>query len=69
MPDKAPFEGIIVAAAAFDIPQELKEQLKIGGRLVIPTADQDIRLIKKLGKDKYEEEIFPGFVFVPLIED
>ncbi len=69
LPDKAPFEGIIVAAAAFDIPQELKEQLKIGGRLVIPTADQDMRLIKKLGKDKHEEEIFPGFVFVPLIED
>ncbi|OGY45943.1 MAG: protein-L-isoaspartate O-methyltransferase [Candidatus Buchananbacteria bacterium RIFCSPHIGHO2_02_FULL_38_8] len=69
LPDKAPFDRIIVAAAAFEVPEELKKQLKLGGRLVIPTAQQDIRLIKRIDDKEYEEEVFPGFVFVPLIED
>lgn len=69
LPNQAPFDRIIVAAAAFEIPGALKKQLKTGGRLVIPTAAQDIRLIEKIGKNEYKETIYPGFVFVPLIED
>lgn len=69
LPDYAPFDRIIVAAAAFEVPQALKEQLKVSGRLVIPTDAQDIRLIERISKDKYKETIYPGFVFVPLIED
>ena len=69
LPDRAPFDRIIVAAAALEVPQELKKQLKLGGRLVIPTAQQDIRLIKRIDDKEYEEEVFPGFVFVPLIKD
>ncbi|MFA6382780.1 MAG: protein-L-isoaspartate O-methyltransferase [Candidatus Buchananbacteria bacterium] len=65
----APFDRIMVSAAALEIPQALKDQLKIGGRLIIPTVENDIRLIEKLAADKYKETIYPGFVFVPLIEN
>ncbi|MFA6410337.1 MAG: protein-L-isoaspartate(D-aspartate) O-methyltransferase [Candidatus Buchananbacteria bacterium] len=69
LPNQAPFDRIMVAAAAFEIPKALKDQLKIGGRLVIPTADEDLRLIEKIGKIDYQEYIYPGFMFVPLIEE
>ena len=69
LPDHAPFDKIIVAAASRGIPNALKEQLIIGGRLVIPTKSQDIRLIIKKDKNKFEEKRFPGFVFVPLVEE
>jgi len=68
LPNQAPFDRIIVAAAAFEVPKELKQQLKIGGRMVIPTVDQDIRLIEKITEGEYKETIYPGFVFVPLVE-
>ena len=69
LPELAPFDSISVAAAAFEIPQKLKQQLKINGRLVIPTASQDLRLIKRVSKNEFKETMYPGFVFVPLIED
>ncbi|MFA5021489.1 MAG: protein-L-isoaspartate(D-aspartate) O-methyltransferase [Patescibacteria group bacterium] len=69
LPEKAPFDRIIVAAAAYEVPKALKDQLKIGGRLVIPVADQSLRLIEKTGKNEYQERTYPGFTFVPLIED
>lgn len=69
LPDQASFDRILVSAAAFEIPEQLKKQLKIGGRMVIPTSAQDIRLITKISENKFKEQIYPGFVFVPLIED
>ena len=67
--EEAPYDRIIVAAAAFDkIPKELKNQLKIGGRLVIPVKNS-IWLVVKKKENKFEEKEFPGFVFVPLVED
>lgn len=72
LPPKAPFDKIIVAAATQEIPQALLDQLKIGGRLVIPIGGrwlQDIILVEKEGEDKYKETRYPGFAFVPLIED
>ncbi len=65
----APFDRVHVAAAALAIPKALKEQLKIGGKMVIPTKNNDIRLIEKISKTQYTERIYPGFVFVPLIAD
>ncbi|MEA1937190.1 MAG: protein-L-isoaspartate O-methyltransferase [Patescibacteria group bacterium] len=65
---EALYDKIIVAASAFsEIPKELKRQLKIGGRLVIP-VENSIWLIVKKAEDKYEKQEFPGFVFVPLVE-
>ena len=66
--DKAPFDKIIAAAAANEIPKAWKEQLKINGRLVTPVGNSIWLLIKK-SKDKFEEKEYPGFVFVPLIEN
>lgn len=69
LPKVAPFDRILVSAAAMEIPKALKNQLKIGGRMVIPTAAQDIRLIEKIAENKFKEKIYQGFLFVPLIQD
>lgn len=64
----APYDRIIVSAAAPILPLQLKEQLVDGGRLVAPIGDyqQDIVLIERK-KECFTEKHFPGFVFVPLI--
>lgn len=64
---EAPFDKILVSASAEKIPLSLKEQLKIDGRLVIPIINSIFLFIKK-EKNKFEEEEYPGFVFVPLVE-
>ncbi|MCD6097123.1 protein-L-isoaspartate O-methyltransferase [bacterium] len=66
LPEESPFNCIHVGAAAEEIPPELKKQLAIGGRMVIPVK-QDIVFLKKKKEDKFEEKNFSGFVFVPLI--
>jgi protein-L-isoaspartate(D-aspartate) O-methyltransferase len=65
---QAPFDKIIAAAAAEEIPQSWKDQLKIGGRLVTPVKGS-IWLVTKKEEDKFEEKEYPGFVFVPLIKE
>ncbi len=71
LPASAPFDKIIVAAAARKIPEALKQQLKIGGRLVLPVGSYDQAIVKiiKVGENKFKEEKYPGFIFVPLIEN
>jgi protein-L-isoaspartate(D-aspartate) O-methyltransferase len=66
----APFDGIIVTAGSPSVPVSLKNQLAIGGRMVIPVGDkysQKLRIVSKFEKDKFEEEDIPEFKFVPLI--
>ena len=65
---EAPFDKIIVAASAQEIPETWKEQLKVNGRLVTP-VQSSIRLLIKKSDKEFEEQKFPGFAFVPLIED
>jgi protein-L-isoaspartate(D-aspartate) O-methyltransferase len=68
---EAPFDKIIVAAAASSVPEELKKQLKKNGRLVIPVGQEEqsiFLLIKKTDKD-FAQRIYPGFRFVPLISE
>lgn len=62
---EAPFDGILVSASATELPLALKEQLKIGGRLVIPVGQEIYQIIRKGEKD-FETNAFSGFVFVPL---
>jgi protein-L-isoaspartate(D-aspartate) O-methyltransferase len=65
----APYDGILVTAGAPEVPQPLLDQLKDGGRLVIPIGDidiQNIHTIKRM-KDRFETRIAAGFKFVPLI--
>ena len=66
----APFDGIIVTAGSPSVPPKLKEQLQIGGRMVIPVGDrssQKLHLLKKISESEFESEIIPEFTFVPLI--
>ncbi len=67
-PPGMPFDRILVSAAANRIPEELKRQLKIGGKMVIPVKNSIVYLEKKSETDFYKEE-YPGFIFVPLIEE
>jgi len=66
LPEKSPFDKILVSASAEEIPVELKEQLKIGGRLVIPVRDSIFLIVRK--NNEFEEKEFFGFSFVPLIK-
>jgi len=63
---EAPFDKIIAAASAREIPEAWRRQLKIGGRIVAPVEDSIWLLVKK-SDTEFEEKEFPGFVFVPLI--
>lgn len=63
----APYDRILVSAAADEIPQELKDQLVIGGKMVIPIHNHLVYIEKRGEKDFYKEE-FAGFAFVPLIQ-
>ncbi len=69
--DEAPFDRILVNAGAKKIPPALKEQLKVGGKLVIPINDLhgNLKLIEKIEKEDYKERNFPGFAFVPFIDE
>lgn len=67
LPDKAPFDRILCSAEAREIPEAFKEQLKIGGKMVLP-MNNSLWLIEKKTETDFESEEFPGFVFVPLIE-
>jgi protein-L-isoaspartate(D-aspartate) O-methyltransferase len=64
----APFDGIIVTAAASHVPQELLAQLAVGGRLVIPvgTNVQTLHLIERMENDYKESKLEP-VKFVPLL--
>ncbi len=66
--DYAPFDGIIVTAAASHVPQELLDQLAIGGRLVIPigTSEQTLFVIERL-KNEYKKTELEPVKFVPLL--
>lgn len=64
--EEAPFDKIIAGAMASIAPKIFLEQLKVGGRLVIPYAGSVWLLVKKSEKD-FEEYEYPGFAFVPLV--
>ena len=67
---EAPFHRIIVTAAAPQMIVKLKEQLKVGGKLIIPVGNrfvQEMLIIKKVKEDKFEEEKIGTFAFVPLV--
>ncbi len=68
-PKYAPYDGIIVAAAAPVLPEKLLEQLAPGGRMVIPvgpTGYQELTLVTR-HDDHYEQQSLGGVSFVPLV--
>ncbi len=66
----APFDGIIVTAGSPTVPEKLKEQLAIGGRMVIPVGNrssQKLYVLTKESENNFTTNIIPEFSFVPLI--
>ncbi len=69
MPERAPYDAILVAAGAPAPPASLKQQLAEGGRLVVPVSvdsHQDLTVITRHG-DSFEEENLGAVRFVPLL--
>jgi len=66
----SPYDGIIVTAGGPTVPINLKKQLAVGGRLVIPVGDkqvQTLQIIAKISEDEFQTNEVPYFAFVPLI--
>ena len=70
-PEHAPFDAIVVAAGGPEVPAGLKQQLAIGGRLVIPVGTslrtQKLLRVTRIGEHEYEQDDLGGVRFVPLI--
>ncbi|NNC54276.1 MAG: protein-L-isoaspartate(D-aspartate) O-methyltransferase, partial [Pseudomonadales bacterium] len=68
--ERGPFDGIVVTAAATELPKMLLEQLARGGRMVVPVEEasgaQYLRVIRKTGKELVDENLLP-VRFVPLL--
>lgn len=70
LPTYGPFDGIVVTAGAPFVPQDLKDQLKIGAKLVIPVnrnKDQVMTVIEKIAENEFIETEYGNFAFVPLL--
>src|SRR4051812_28347766 len=69
-PQAAPYDAIIVSAGGPTVPQSLRQQLAIGGRLVMPvgqTDEQRLTRVTRLGTEKFEEDDLGAVRFVKLI--
>ena len=72
-PEHAPYDGIVVTAAAKHVPSALTDQLKPGGNLVIPVArssfHQELIVVSKNVNGEIEERDILAVAFVPLVDD
>jgi len=70
-PEAAPFDAIIVTAGGPEIPETLRQQIKVGGRLVIPIGvlarEQQLVKVVRDGAAKFHEEELGAVRFVPLV--
>ncbi|MCG1042187.1 protein-L-isoaspartate(D-aspartate) O-methyltransferase [Mycetohabitans sp. B8] len=71
LPSAAPFDAIVIAAAGFDVPAVLLEQLAIGGRLVAPVGsrsgnEQVLTLVERVSSAQWRESQLDRVFFVPL---
>src|SRR5215203_5649029 len=71
LPTYAPFDKVIITAAAPEVPQKLIQQLKTGGMMVIPFGSGDVQVMKRLikqGDGTVKEELYDNFSFVPMLQ-
>jgi protein-L-isoaspartate(D-aspartate) O-methyltransferase len=68
-PEHAPFDAIVVTAAPPDVPTVLREQLAVGGRLVVPvgTGDQELLVIERTADGFTQKRLMP-VRFVPMVK-
>jgi len=70
-PDEAPFDAIVVAAGGPEVPESLKQQMKIGGRLIIPIGRtpeiQELVRVTRVSEEEFESEDLADVRFVPLV--
>lgn len=69
--ENAPYDRILVTAGAPEVPKSLLQQLKIGGKLVIPIGDKEQQMIRytRTAEKVFDKESFGNFRFVPLLEN
>ena len=60
-----PYDKILVNVVMEEVPQELKDQLRVGGTMIVPLYN-DIWTLKKESEDEFSKEIYSGFSFIPL---
>jgi protein-L-isoaspartate(D-aspartate) O-methyltransferase len=71
LPTYAPFDKVIITAAAPEVPQKLIAQMKVGGMMVIPYGSGDVQAMKRLIKQTdgtMKEEVYDNFSFVPMLQ-
>lgn len=71
LPTYAPFDRVIITAAAPDVPPKLIEQMKVGGMMVIPMGEGNVQVMKRITKlesGALKTEIFDQFSFVPMLQ-
>lgn len=66
---EAPYDGILVSAALSkkELPQAWKQQVKVGGNIVVPIRNS-IWVFTKENENTFKEQEYPGFVFVPFVD-
>src|SRR6187455_2298662 len=70
LPAHAPYDAILVAAGGDRVPEPLRQQLAIGGRLVVPVGGESVQsllCVTRTGEDSWSEQDLGGVRFVPLI--
>lgn len=71
LPTFAPFDKVIITAAAPFVPEKLVQQMKVGGMMVIPFGSGNVQVMKRLTKladGSLKEEVFDNFSFVPMLQ-
>lgn len=71
LPSFAPFDKVLITAAAPELPVKLLAQLKPGGKLVMPYGKGDVQKMQRITKiadNHYEQEEFDNFKFVPMLK-
>ncbi|HEX2608435.1 MAG TPA: protein-L-isoaspartate(D-aspartate) O-methyltransferase [Flavisolibacter sp.] len=70
LPTFAPFDRVLITAAAPEVPQKLIAQMKTGGMMVIPVGTGEVQIMKRLIKQAdgtLKEEVYDRFSFVPML--
>lgn len=61
--EHAPYDGIHAAVAFEEVPDLISNQLKIGGKLICPTVEDDIRIVERTGENTFKQNVVKGYFF------